>query len=280
MALRTAVWREVGPAVHREDPEQHDDVCLSAHLGLDYRCAWDRTTGGGHGTAGGTWLARTSPGGSAGPSTPLPCTGGRSRRGSAGSGVWRVQQGKLQHQPGTESPGRQTHGFHQRGGIGPSPVHDFICGGDRVGLRDSRVHRADFVLHDAGGIHSPVTEVREGDCDAAAASGPAHVRPGAPRRPQWPHPVRGGRRRSWSRRRARSAWTGPGESPECVRPDDRRAWRRPGAAGVSRVCTVILSAVPIIWPPLSTRMTSSRRCGISSPNDQRVYFMHGDRTLA
>ena len=43
MALRTDVWREVGPAVHRDDAEQHDDVCLSAHLGLDYRCAWDRT---------------------------------------------------------------------------------------------------------------------------------------------------------------------------------------------------------------------------------------------
>lgn len=42
LALRTDVWREVGPSVHREDPEQHDDVCLSAHLGQDYRCAWDR----------------------------------------------------------------------------------------------------------------------------------------------------------------------------------------------------------------------------------------------
>lgn len=43
LGLRTAVWHEVKDAVHREDPEQHDDVCLSAHLGLDYRCAWDRT---------------------------------------------------------------------------------------------------------------------------------------------------------------------------------------------------------------------------------------------
>ncbi|MBF4993986.1 glycosyltransferase family 2 protein [Arthrobacter gandavensis] len=43
MALRADTWRRVGPAVHREDPEQHDDVCLSAHLGQDYRCAWDRS---------------------------------------------------------------------------------------------------------------------------------------------------------------------------------------------------------------------------------------------
>ncbi|MEB7503733.1 glycosyltransferase family 2 protein [Arthrobacter koreensis] len=43
LALRADVWREVGPDVHREDAEQHDDVCLSAHLVLGYRCGWDRS---------------------------------------------------------------------------------------------------------------------------------------------------------------------------------------------------------------------------------------------
>ncbi|MER1997083.1 MAG: glycosyltransferase family 2 protein [Arthrobacter sp.] len=42
LALRADAWRVVGPSVHRSDEEQHDDVCLSAHLGRDYRCAWDR----------------------------------------------------------------------------------------------------------------------------------------------------------------------------------------------------------------------------------------------
>ena len=42
LALRAGVWQDLRQTVHRDDPEQHDDVCLSAHLGLGYRCAWDR----------------------------------------------------------------------------------------------------------------------------------------------------------------------------------------------------------------------------------------------
>ena len=43
LALRTSVWESVRSRVHRDDAEQHDDVCLSAHVGLDYRCGWDRS---------------------------------------------------------------------------------------------------------------------------------------------------------------------------------------------------------------------------------------------
>lgn len=43
LALRSTAWAAVRGAVHTGDPEQHDDVCLSAHLGLDYRCAWDQS---------------------------------------------------------------------------------------------------------------------------------------------------------------------------------------------------------------------------------------------
>ena len=43
LALRTGVWGSARDTVHRRDAEQHDDVCLSAHLGLDYRCGWDRS---------------------------------------------------------------------------------------------------------------------------------------------------------------------------------------------------------------------------------------------
>lgn len=43
LALRSGVWSSVRGIVHREDAEQHDDVCLSAHVGLDYRCGWDRS---------------------------------------------------------------------------------------------------------------------------------------------------------------------------------------------------------------------------------------------
>ncbi|MCC3281283.1 MULTISPECIES: glycosyltransferase family 2 protein [Arthrobacter] len=43
LAMRSTAWRAVREAVHRKDAEQHDDVCLSAHLCLDYRCAWDRS---------------------------------------------------------------------------------------------------------------------------------------------------------------------------------------------------------------------------------------------
>lgn len=43
LALRAAVWKSVRASVHTDDAEQHDDVCLSAHVGLDYRCGWDRS---------------------------------------------------------------------------------------------------------------------------------------------------------------------------------------------------------------------------------------------
>ncbi|MBD7995558.1 glycosyltransferase family 2 protein [Arthrobacter sp. Sa2CUA1] len=43
LAIRTAVWKSVRAAVHTQDAEQHDDVCLSAHVGLDYRCGWERS---------------------------------------------------------------------------------------------------------------------------------------------------------------------------------------------------------------------------------------------
>ena len=43
LALRASAWESVRGRVHRDDAEQHDDVCLSAHMGLDYRCGWDRS---------------------------------------------------------------------------------------------------------------------------------------------------------------------------------------------------------------------------------------------
>ena len=43
LALRTAVWQQVRSEVHRHDPEMHDDVCLSLHLGQRYACRFERT---------------------------------------------------------------------------------------------------------------------------------------------------------------------------------------------------------------------------------------------
>lgn len=43
LALRTSVWQQIRPAVHRDDPEMHDDVCLSLHLGQRYACRFERT---------------------------------------------------------------------------------------------------------------------------------------------------------------------------------------------------------------------------------------------
>ena len=43
LALRTSVWHQIRGKVHREDPEQHDDVCLSLHLGQEYRCRFEPT---------------------------------------------------------------------------------------------------------------------------------------------------------------------------------------------------------------------------------------------
>lgn len=40
LALRRTVWEQVRSEVHRADPEQHDDVCLSFHLGQRFRCAY------------------------------------------------------------------------------------------------------------------------------------------------------------------------------------------------------------------------------------------------
>ena len=43
LALRTSVWNQVRSEVHRHDPEMHDDVCLSLHLGQRYACRFERT---------------------------------------------------------------------------------------------------------------------------------------------------------------------------------------------------------------------------------------------
>ncbi|MET4058709.1 glycosyltransferase involved in cell wall biosynthesis [Arthrobacter sp. UYP6] len=43
LAVRTSVWRQVRSEVHRDDPEMHDDVCLSLHLGQRYGCRFERT---------------------------------------------------------------------------------------------------------------------------------------------------------------------------------------------------------------------------------------------
>lgn len=37
LAMRRAAWRSVRHAVHRDDPELHDDLDLAFHLGLDHR---------------------------------------------------------------------------------------------------------------------------------------------------------------------------------------------------------------------------------------------------
>lgn len=43
LAFRTSVWKRVRSEVHRHDPEMHDDVCLSLHLGQRYACRFERT---------------------------------------------------------------------------------------------------------------------------------------------------------------------------------------------------------------------------------------------
>ncbi|UWX96584.1 glycosyltransferase family 2 protein [Arthrobacter zhaoxinii] len=43
LALRAGAWEEVSREVHRGDPEMHDDVCLSFHLGQGRRCRLDRS---------------------------------------------------------------------------------------------------------------------------------------------------------------------------------------------------------------------------------------------
>ena len=43
LALRASAWQEIRSGVHRHDPEMHDDVCLSLHMGQQYRCRFDRT---------------------------------------------------------------------------------------------------------------------------------------------------------------------------------------------------------------------------------------------
>ncbi|MCY0903681.1 glycosyltransferase family 2 protein [Arthrobacter sp. H14-L1] len=37
LAIRRSCWTADSPTVHRSDPEMHDDICLSLHLGLNYR---------------------------------------------------------------------------------------------------------------------------------------------------------------------------------------------------------------------------------------------------
>lgn len=43
LALRRSAWCEIRSEVHRSDPEMHDDVCLSLHMGQRYRCRFERT---------------------------------------------------------------------------------------------------------------------------------------------------------------------------------------------------------------------------------------------
>ena len=43
LALRASAWQKIRPQVHRDDPEMHDDVCLSLHLGQQHKCRFDRT---------------------------------------------------------------------------------------------------------------------------------------------------------------------------------------------------------------------------------------------
>ncbi|MDN3483295.1 glycosyltransferase family 2 protein [Arthrobacter sp. APC 3897] len=43
LALRRSVWSGIRSEVHRSDPEMHDDVCLSLHLGQRCRTRFDRT---------------------------------------------------------------------------------------------------------------------------------------------------------------------------------------------------------------------------------------------
>ncbi|NMR28684.1 glycosyltransferase family 2 protein [Crystallibacter degradans] len=47
MALRRSCWLEIRDQIHRQDPELHDDLCLSFHLGPLRRIRFDRrlTTG-------------------------------------------------------------------------------------------------------------------------------------------------------------------------------------------------------------------------------------------
>ena len=40
LALRRTAWERFGGEVHRTDAEQHDDVCLSFHLGQQARCRY------------------------------------------------------------------------------------------------------------------------------------------------------------------------------------------------------------------------------------------------
>ena len=41
LALRARTWQEAAGEVHRTDPDMHDDVCLSFHLGQGRRCVRD-----------------------------------------------------------------------------------------------------------------------------------------------------------------------------------------------------------------------------------------------
>ena len=43
LALRASVWQQIRAEVHRDDPEMHDDVCLSLHLGQQHKCRFERT---------------------------------------------------------------------------------------------------------------------------------------------------------------------------------------------------------------------------------------------
>ncbi|MBG0740184.1 glycosyltransferase [Paeniglutamicibacter antarcticus] len=42
LAIRRSCWTAGASVVHRSDPEMHDDICLSLHLGLDYRIRYIR----------------------------------------------------------------------------------------------------------------------------------------------------------------------------------------------------------------------------------------------
>jgi glycosyltransferase involved in cell wall biosynthesis len=42
LAFRRDLWEQIREAVHREDPELHDDVCLSFHLAKAHRVVYDK----------------------------------------------------------------------------------------------------------------------------------------------------------------------------------------------------------------------------------------------
>ncbi len=43
LAVRRSAWQEIRSEVHRSDPEMHDDVCLSLHMGQRYVMRFERT---------------------------------------------------------------------------------------------------------------------------------------------------------------------------------------------------------------------------------------------